>query len=35
LQFVTSFIGSGHIDTEKMLRLYEEGGRYTASARSR
>jgi hypothetical protein len=29
LQFVTSFIGSGHIDTEKMLRLYEEGGRYT------
>ena len=29
LQFVTDFIGSGHIDTAKMLRIFEETGRYT------
>ncbi len=29
LQFVTDFIGSGHIDTGKMLRIFEESGRYT------
>jgi hypothetical protein len=31
LQFVTDFIGSGHIDTQKMLTIYEESGRYTIS----
>lgn len=31
LSFVTKFIGSGHIDTAKMLRLFEESGHYTIS----
>ena len=29
LKFVTDFIGSGHIDTGKMIRIFEESGRYT------
>lgn len=29
LKFVTDFIGSGHIDTGKMIRIFEENGRYT------
>ncbi|TDC62409.1 hypothetical protein E1200_25825 [Actinomadura sp. GC306] len=28
LHFVTEFIGSGHIDTAKMLRAFQESGRY-------
>ncbi|MFH8662612.1 hypothetical protein [Streptomyces afghaniensis] len=29
LSFVTGFIGSGHIDTAKMIRIFQESGRYT------
>ncbi|GAA2507432.1 hypothetical protein GCM10023100_41990 [Actinocorallia cavernae] len=28
LRFVTGFIGSGHIDTAKMIRIFHESGRY-------
>jgi hypothetical protein len=31
LQFVTEFIGSGHIETSKILRIFEDGGHYKIS----
>ncbi len=30
LNFVRAFIGSGHVDTEKILRIYRDTGRYLA-----
>ena len=29
LDFVSAFVASGHVDTRKILRIYEEEGRYT------
>lgn len=31
LDFVSAFVGSGHVDTRKILRIAEESGRYTIS----